>query len=157
MTFDVETDASVTSAKLVLDTGQAPLPLDKLSDGKFSRSATMISTGTIALSVELVSANQTQTFSGVGSLLVQDMPLITNVRMRLDAQNQNNLLIDWSVIGAPVDDFTVKYGLSAESLDQSIDVDKPEIVFQNINPSLEYYFQILPLFSTGSGFGSGEH
>lgn len=157
VTFDVEADSFVTSAKLILDNGQAPLPLDNLSDGKFSKSTTMVSTGTISLSLELIANNQTQTFTGVGTLLVQDIPMITNVMMRLDAQNQNNLLINRSMVGASVDAFRVKYWLTEESLEQSVDVEKPEIIFQNINPAREYYFQIFPLFWTGSWSGEEQH
>ncbi|MDR0369967.1 MAG: hypothetical protein LBH96_05745 [Candidatus Peribacteria bacterium] len=109
VTFDVEADSFVTSAKLILDNGQAPLPLDNFSEGNFSKSTTMVSTGTISLSLELASNNQTQMFTGIGTLLVQDTPRITNVMMRLDAQNQNNLLINRSMVGASVDAFTVKY------------------------------------------------
>jgi len=153
ITFDVETDDIVTSAKLLLDNGQAALPLDKLSDGLFTRSTTLVSTGVITLSLELVSAGQPHIFPDVATLVVNDTPTVVNVMMRLDAQDSNTLLINRSTMGAAVDGFTVKYGLAADALDNAAEVVQPDISFRGIDPAREYYFQIIPHPS----FGNRDH
>jgi hypothetical protein len=143
VTFDIKTDALVSSVNILFSNGQN-LPADKIADGHFSRTTSMITTGTLSISVETM-ATQKSTYSGVLSLFIDDSPLITNVTFKLDPQNPKNLHVSRTVTGMPVDHFEVKYGRSRDNLDQQIEVERPEIIFQNIDTLQEYFFQITPL------------
>ena len=149
--FDVNTDPSVTSATVILWWIQR-LPLDQMADGLFSKSFAMIFTGNIPVDVELFSMGQTRYYSGIDILFVDDAPLINNVQFKIDPKTINTLTMSWSVSGTPVSGFEILYGTDKEDLSRSVSVDKPEVVFQNIDTARTYFFQIIPLL-----WGTREH
>jgi hypothetical protein len=137
----------------VLSNGQR-IPIDRITDGNFSRSTVLITTGTISVDVELMAAGQTRISSGVATLIVDELPTIANVMFRLDPQDVRNLYMSWQVAGAPVAHFEVQYGTSGVVLDQKVEVEGTEMVFKGIDPKQDYFFQITPLLGEEKEHGS---
>jgi len=147
VTFELTTDDSIGSAVLLITDIQGftqRLPMDKSADGLFTRNPAMLVTGALSIGAELTSMGLTRTYSGVLTLFVDDAPLISNVMFQLDTQTLRDLTMSWKVSRAEVTNFRVKYGLSPTEL-TGVEVDKPSILFTSIDPTKEYYFQIIPL------------
>ncbi|MDR2190864.1 MAG: hypothetical protein LBP53_06975 [Candidatus Peribacteria bacterium] len=144
VTFEVQTNESVSSANLILSYGTRT-PLDKASDGLFSRSLTLVATGMISVDIELIAMGQVKTYTGVASFEVGEMPMISNVKFQLDPNNGNNLYVSREFIGENVSGFMVHFGTGKDQLDTTITTTGLEILFQNINTMQEYFFQIFPL------------
>jgi hypothetical protein len=99
VTFEVETDPSVSDVSLVLSNGQPPAPMTKKAgrDGEFTKQLMMISTGEIRIDLILSVGAQTSTQTGVASIMVNDDTLISEVLFRpLDLER---LQMTWKVSG----------------------------------------------------------
>jgi hypothetical protein len=153
VTFEVTTDTLVSSAVIIFNNGER-LPTDKVSDGKFSRSTVMITTGEQILSVEVTALGETQLSSGVLTLFIDQETVIENVTFKLDPQTMKDLDMSWSVSGKPASLFEVKYGTEKETLDKTIEVDRTEIIFTNIDTTKQRFFQITPLYGTEKTHGA---
>jgi hypothetical protein len=153
VSFDVEVDPLVSSVSIYFDKGDH-FPADKVSDGKFSRSTVMLTTGENVISVETTALGETRMYTGVLSLFVDQETLIHNVIFKLDPQSLKDLNMSWSVLGKQASFFEVKYGLVEEALDNTIEVNRTEIIFQNIDTTKPWFFQITPLFGTERTHGA---
>ncbi|MBQ7073596.1 fibronectin type III domain-containing protein [bacterium] len=56
----------------------------------------------------------------------------------------NTLTVDWEVLG-DTEQFRVFYALSGENLENSVDVTGHTVVFENLDVTKEYQFQVVPL------------
>jgi hypothetical protein len=54
----------------------------------------------------------------------------------------------WSTLGKPAQFYEIKYGVEKETLDRSLETDRMGVIFQNIDTSRRWYFQITPMFGT---------
>lgn len=68
---------------------------------------------------------------------------VWNVTFKLNDVS-NTLTVDWEVLG-DTEQFRVFYALSGENLENSVDVTGHTVVFENLDVTKEYQFQVVPL------------
>jgi hypothetical protein len=97
VTFDISTQEFVNSVKLNLSNGLS-FPADKVTDGRFAKQIMMITTGTITISVDAVGIMDSKSYADVLSFVVDDAPMVKNVKFELDPKAPNNLQVSWELV-----------------------------------------------------------
>jgi len=116
-----------------------------VADGRFAKQIMMITTGTITISVDAAGIMDSKSYADILSFVVDDAPMVTNVKFELDPKVPNNLLVSWGLIGSSVDAYEIVYGLDKDLLDQTIESTTMGLLLENMDTSKVYYFQITPL------------
>ena len=112
--------------------------------GEFYRKSQVLVDGEVYMTLNATWENKDKT-QHVEKILHYIVTKVTvgNVTFKLNEMS-GSLTVDWEVLG-DTDEFRVFYGLSGESLDNSIDVTGHTVVFENLDVTQEYQFQIIPL------------
>jgi hypothetical protein len=141
--FNVYTSESVTSAQISLSNGTTS-PLDKKSDGIFSKELTIDTEGNQEINIQLIYNGQKKTYTGVATLVVEKSIGIGKIRLYSDSVDKTKLNVTREMIGlAPK--YKVAYGTSDTQLQQFVIVNTNEIILENLTLGKKYYFQITPL------------
>lgn len=151
-TFTVKTSESVTSAQLKLSDGKS-LPMDKWSAWVFTKEVFMDTKGTLTVDVDLIVLGQTKSYTGVAKLIIAEGIGVGKVRLFTDNVDKSKLNITREAIGT-ISQYKINYGTGQTNLDRSATVQTNEIIIENLSVGETYYFQIVPLDSTGTPIGT---
>ncbi|MDD2537371.1 MAG: hypothetical protein PHU61_02675 [Candidatus Absconditabacteria bacterium] len=150
--FEVQTNDLVASVTLLLSNGQK-VPVDKSRDGFFTKNLMLINTGTIDVSLEIIAMGETKTYTGIASLFVDDAPMVENVQFTV-GQNPTELKLSRGLVGTGVSLYLVQYGTEEESLGSGSETSQQEIIFEGIDTTQTYFFQITPLLGEAKDHGA---
>lgn len=148
ITFDVTTDPSVNDVSLVLSNWQPSAPMEKITSKEwaFTKALMLISTGTISVDLILKTSSATITQTWVASFIVSDETLISNVVFKTDPKDLYRLYMSWAVSWEPTSGFQILYWAEQTKLDKSITIAKNEVLFQWLDSTKQWFFQIIPIF-----------
>lgn len=150
--FVVRTSDAVSSAELQFDNGKN-YPMDRLQAWQYTKEVLMEDKWTRKVSLVLIAGGNRRLYSNISTLEIAENIAIGQTRFYSDAVDKTSLTLTWQVLWNS-SSFKVMYGTGKDLLDQSVTVDKNEIVVNNINPLQKYYFQIYPLDAQGSVIGT---
>jgi hypothetical protein len=88
--FNVSTNDSVTSAQIRLSNGKSA-PMDRINAGLFNKKLTIDTDGTIEISLDLITAGQTKSYTGVTSIFVEKSITIGKIRLYADSIDKTKL------------------------------------------------------------------
>lgn len=144
VTFSVDTADSVTSAELRLSNGQN-YPMDRLTAGNFTKKIVPDFAGSVDVSLVLIAGGNKRTYTDVENIIVEENITVRNIKFYVDGVGNNaSLNVTWEAVWqAPM--YRVYYGLDRNNLNKSVDVSTTEILIQNLDSQLTYYFKIQPL------------
>jgi hypothetical protein len=147
----VSTSDSVTSVELKLSNGKSA-PMDRKTAGLFNKEVTIDTDGQIEVSVDIINAGQTKSYSGIATLFVDKSITIGKIRLYSDSVDKSKLNITRETVGtAPK--YKVQYGSSSTLLDEYVIVPTNEIIIDQLLIGQTYYFQITPLDETENPIG----
>lgn len=139
----MKTADSVTSASITTSDGKS-YPLDRTSAGVFTKEIQLQSNGTIYIDVSLMAGGNKKDYTKVASFSVQENTTVTNIKFFPETVDGKSVTVKWDAIGS-ASKYRIKYGTSADALDQFTDVTTTEVLIDNLILGQTYFFEITSL------------
>ena len=108
--------------------------------------------GSFDVSVDLLNAGKTTTYTGIATIIVDKSISIGKIRLYSDSVDKTKLNVTRETVGTAAQ-YKVEYGTSSDLLDQFVIAPTNEIAINNLTIGQTYYFQITPLDSTQTAIG----
>jgi len=151
-TFTVNTSESVNSVQLKLSDGKS-IPMDKSRDGVFTKEVFMDTIGVLTVDVDLIVLGQTNTYTGVTRVIIEEWVGIGRIRLYSDSIDKTKLNITREKIG-DIPQYKIDYGTNKDNLNLSIVVQINEAIIENLVVGETYFFRITPLDIVGNTIGT---
>lgn len=142
--FNVKTKESISSVTLKLNNNKT-YPMDVVTVWQFSKTINMELEWDIKVWLDIMDQWNKKTYEDIQILTVSKWTVIRNVKFFTDLTDQSLLTVKWEVVWLYPTKFKIEYWLANNLLNNSVNVDTNELIIENINQNLPYYFKITPL------------
>lgn len=142
--FNVLTDDDVVSAQLLFN-NWLKYSLDRIWQGMFSKEIEAINPGTIDVSLSLLvnSSADEKIYEKIETLNVEEYVWISNIKFAMTGVDWTQVIVSWDTIWE-VSKYQINYWTWKENLDKTITVTSSNILVENLEKDISYFFQIIP-------------